>query len=101
MQVGALVSDKMKRLYFRVLGNSAELQKIAERLEWLTFHFPSGKLESALEWLIRNGQTGKRFLDFVQFECASSNLELQRRLLMELEKTKEYRRLHAVKDFRQ
>lgn len=78
------MSDARRGLFLDVLANEI---KLAPVLHYLYQHFPNSKLDPALNWLKRNRIVGKRLKHFMDEECESSNLELHRRLLAEVEKT--------------
>lgn len=54
---------------------------VAWRLYFLESHFPPHKLDTALRWLISNGLTGAKFLNWFSAECHNSDLEMHRKLL--------------------
>lgn len=90
------------RLFFQIKGElvgSSDTQACAYYLEYLALHMPLALLVPALEWLIKNDLIGRRFLQYVQGDCARSGLELIRNLTMRLEKEKRLRVLTA-KDLR-
>lgn len=75
------LTDEMRRLYLKVWAGHEPKHVIASRLHYLDCHFPGDKLKPAIRWLIQNGLTGARFVEFVNQDCSGSNLELHRMLL--------------------
>ena len=72
-----------------------DIHRTAYYLEYLVFHMPEAKRTIALDWLIKNGIRGQKFLDFVSNECKNSGLEFLRYLTMRVEKEKKQRALFA------
>lgn len=64
-------------------------------LEYVIFHMPENMVLPALRWIVNNGLTGRKFLDFVQGDCHRSGLEMIRYLTMRLERERELRTLTA------
>lgn len=89
-----------RELFLRIWSGHANVHAIVTRLFYLDVHFPVARLDAALRWLIRNSLTGDRFLQFVDGDCAGSNLELHRKLIAATEKEKKTRPIFAGKDFR-
>lgn len=65
------------------------------RLHYLDCHFPEAKIDTALWWLIKNCLTGKRFLSWIESDCAGSNLEMIRQLTAKIEREKQTRKLYT------
>lgn len=76
------------------------MHPILQRMHWLDANvLYKEKVDRCLEWLVSNGITGKRFMDFFQGECASSDLGMYTRLVQMIEKDKEKTTLIYGKDF--
>lgn len=74
-------------------GETDRLHDLAYFLEYTALHLPERMIVPALQWLVSNGLTGSRFLEFVDGTCGRSGLELIRHLTMRLEREKSLRRL--------
>ncbi len=94
-----MVSKQAVELCTRIRAGHANLTYFAHYLEYLLLHLPEGRIVPALTWLVRNGQTGQRFLLFVQNECGNSALELFRYLTMKIENDRKLRAIN-VRDIR-
>lgn len=94
------IPAKRRELFLKIWQGYEPFHDVTARLFYLDVHFPEAMLDAALEWLVRNRLTGRQFVQFVQGDCAGSNLELHRRLLAKVEHEKSLRRIYAGKDFR-
>jgi hypothetical protein len=83
-------------LFFRIVDGHKRAEFFAYYLEYLVFHMPEKMLIPSLEWLIAQGLTGDRFMDFVYNDCAASGLELIRHLTMRLERDRKTRSLYSA-----
>ncbi len=75
------MTNRRRELYFRVIDNYPNVHAITFRLHFLDNHFPPNKLDRALAWLVLNGISGTKFLDWFKVECKSSDLEMHRLLV--------------------
>lgn len=92
------VSVKTIRLAYEIrndVHDKAELQTLAYYLEYLMLYLPEERVEPAFEWIKRNGITGKKFLDFVQFDCQGSAMTLFTEITKRIEREKERRAILA------
>ena len=93
------LTEKRRQLILRVWNNEGGLlHRIMPIMHYLDCHFPSTKLDYALEWLIANNIRGKKFLEFYS-ECGESMLELHRQLLARIQAS-DPGKIYAGKDFR-
>jgi hypothetical protein len=99
MQAYPRMSQERRKLYLSIWAGYEDTHSITTRFHYLDAHFPDEKLNAALNWLLRNQLTGKRFVEFVRAECFNSNLELHRKLLEKINVEKGVRILYG-KDFR-
>lgn len=90
-----LIPQESTTLFWTIKGDSSDVQASAYYLEYIALHMPIPRIVPALEWLIKNGLTGNKFLHFVQNDCAKSALELIRHLTMRLERETSTRALYA------
>lgn len=95
------MDKQIRKLMLNVIKDHSAFEDITLPLYFLDGHFPPTKLEKALSWLIAQGFTGPRFVEWFKFECMSSNLEMHRKLLEAVEKLPrgERRRIRAGVDF--
>jgi hypothetical protein len=90
--------QEIRAAYLGIWAGMSPPHGITTRLHYLDSHFPKAKLPYALNWLIRNKLIGQRFIDWVDFDCVGSNLEMMRRLMAAVEREKVLRPLTAEKD---
>lgn len=100
MQLGNDLSPQRRELMLKIWHGYEPFHAITGRLFYLEAHFPNDRLDDALRYLVRNRLTGKSFIDFVEGDCAGSNLEMHRRLIAASENEKKLRKLFAWKDVR-
>lgn len=74
-----IASPRRRELFLRVVNGVIEHQ-LTYRLSFLNEHFPTEKLDAALEWLIANGHVGRGFVQWFKVECKASDLEMLRLL---------------------
>lgn len=86
-----------RELMLKIWAAYLPMHAVLQPLCFLDMHMHPEAFDLSMKWLIRNGLTGAKFVEFYQ-TIGGSDLELQRRLLMQLESTKEYKRLYAGKD---
>lgn len=89
------VSQRAIKLLFKIWAGYNPVADITYYLEYISLHLPEERLEPALEWLIKNELTGKRFAQFVEFECGRSALELIKQVTKGIERTKGLRTIMA------
>jgi hypothetical protein len=94
------MTPEIRKLFLKICGNTPNLHSVAQRMYYLDLHFPPEKLESALNWLVRNNLTELRFVHWFDSDCAGSNLEMHRNLTMRVERDSYTRQLFASKDLK-
>lgn len=89
------ISAKIPRLADKIRDGHKATSFIAYYLEYLIFHSKPSHVEPSFSWLLKNGMTGQKFVDFIKVDCRESGLEMIRYITMRLEKEKKLRRLTA------
>lgn len=92
------MTDAQRKLYLMILSGYEPYHAITQAIYFLYANFPRNKLDAALRWLASNNLTGKRFMDWLNYECSASYLEMHRALLAAVEKN-EKRPIIFRKDF--
>jgi hypothetical protein len=89
-----------RKAMLAIWNGAADMHAVFQALHFLDCHAPIDKLDAMLGWLISNKLTGGKFLEFLRGECRGSYLELQRTLLMRIEKVRIKKPILIGKDFR-
>lgn len=99
-----VIDEKIRRLMLKIWNEETgetECLTLTSALHYLDCHFPKEKIAPALDWLIANKIVGKKFLEYLAYECSNSYLELHARLLARVERLAENsRKFKAGVDFR-
>ena len=79
------MTNEIRELIYRVWGGASDMHAILTKMHYLDSMFPRDKLEPALRYLVRQGITGDRFVDWYGTKCFGSDLEMHRELMRVVE----------------